>query len=63
MLIKDCQDCKFCFWAVGLGQGVRCKNKKYLSGQNNLLPLISVIRDCDEYVPRAPQLNLGATPD
>jgi hypothetical protein len=35
MLSKECKDCKYCSWMVGIGQGVRCRkeeNQKYKKG-------------------------------
>lgn len=44
MLSKECKECKYCFWVVALGQGVRChhpKNQIYRPvDQNPELPVI-----------------------
>jgi hypothetical protein len=42
MLSKDCKNCKYVAWLVGLGQGVRClkeENQKYLP-EGELFPVV-----------------------
>ena len=43
MLSERCRTCEFCLWLVGLGGGVRCRNKKnekYKERKGSLLPVI-----------------------
>ena len=49
MLSKDCKDCKYLIWLVGIGQGIRCK-KPENQIKNSKLPInISYIKECKYY--------------
>ena len=43
MLTKDCKNCSYLIWMIGVGQGVRCGhpgNQKYKPNDSNNLPVI-----------------------
>ena len=55
MLIKDCENCKYCVRMVSAGLGVRCQHPKNLqfnqidpryTKDGIQIPLISNIKDC-----------------
>lgn len=56
MLSKDCKDCSYMQWMVGIGQGIRCshpENQKYKPkegpGSNQLPVILSFIPENCEY--------------
>lgn len=55
MLINDCEKCKYVAWMVGIGQGIRCRNKENqkenINQLGSKLPLISEIKDCKLFEP------------
>ena len=55
MLIKDCQDCKYCQRMIALGLGVRCSNElnqKYKTRNDSLIVVISEIPECNLFEDR-----------
>jgi len=55
MLTKDCSGCKFVFWAIGIGQGVRCNHKenvKYRPEDKTGPVIISYVPKCEFYEKR-----------
>ena len=50
MLSKDCSSCVYCFWAVGVGQGVRCQHEENQKYDETYLTVISQVPDgCTYY--------------
>ncbi|WP_144055623.1 hypothetical protein [Octadecabacter antarcticus] len=47
MLIKQCKGCRYLIWNIGVGQGVKCSNRK--NWDNDKPPQIGSIQDCQLY--------------
>ncbi len=48
MLSKDCGQCSYCIWMVGIGQGIRCNHPENELDKEGIhrKPIISYIKDC-----------------
>ena len=59
MQISECKGCRYLIWNLGVGQGIRCGNRKNWSGDRP--PQIGEVDDCNLYEQRGSDADTAAS--